>query len=113
MSQPDWVRVKDKTTGHRYSVRGFAVDEDRHTVLADERATDASGRPLPAEYAEPTTEPAGAAVPATDPATDPAEPGESPESTTEPAAAPRRGGRRTASTNASNGDTTSQNGDTQ
>lgn len=109
MSQPDWVRVKDKTTGHRYSVRGFAVDEDRHTVLADERATDTNGRPLPADHAQPTTEPAGAAVPATDPA----EPAESPEPTTEPAAAPRRGGRRTTSTNASNGDTTSQNGDTQ
>lgn len=46
-----FVRVKDKTTGHTYSIADTAVDSDQHTVLKAD-AVDTNGRPLPPEYAE-------------------------------------------------------------
>jgi hypothetical protein len=42
----DWVRVKDKRTGHEYSVA--SPDSDVHDVL-DKPAADAGGQPLPAK----------------------------------------------------------------
>lgn len=44
-----FVRVKDTVTGHEYSVSESSVDPDRHTVLKDRPAADASGDPLPAK----------------------------------------------------------------
>lgn len=43
-----FVRVKDKVTGHEYSVRTSAVDNDRHDVI-DKPAFDESFDPLPAK----------------------------------------------------------------
>lgn len=48
---PEWTRVKDKTTGHKFSVISSAVDEDAMTVLKQD-AVDIAGEPLPPEYAE-------------------------------------------------------------
>lgn len=42
----EWTRVKDKVTGHHYSVT--VVDPERHTVLK-QPATTLDGRPLPAK----------------------------------------------------------------
>ena len=42
----DWVHVKDKRTGHEYSVA--SPDSDVHDVL-DKPAADAGGQPLPAK----------------------------------------------------------------
>ncbi len=47
-----FVRVRDKRTGHTYSIAETAVD-DNHEVLKDAEAVDPNGRPLEAEYAEP------------------------------------------------------------
>lgn len=44
-----FVRVKDKTTGHKYSVRH--PDPERVEVLKDELAVDSEGRTLPPEVA--------------------------------------------------------------
>lgn len=43
---PNWTRVRDKETGHHYSVA--VVDSERHEVLKQD-ATDRHGRPLPAK----------------------------------------------------------------
>lgn len=45
----DWTRVKDKETGHEYSV---AVVLDSHEVLQKD-AADRSGNPLPAKPSRP------------------------------------------------------------
>lgn len=47
---PTYVRVKDKDTGHKFSVIASAVDEDAMQVLKQD-AVDISGEPLPPEYA--------------------------------------------------------------
>ena len=52
MPEPTWVRVKDKTTGHKFSVQEISVDEDAMTVLKQD-AVGTDGLPLPPEYAEP------------------------------------------------------------
>lgn len=41
-----WTRVRDKGTGHHYTVA--VVDPERHTVLKQD-AVDINGRPLPAK----------------------------------------------------------------
>jgi len=43
----EWTRVKDKRTGHEYSVAH--VNEDAHEVLGDKPATRRNGKPLPAK----------------------------------------------------------------
>lgn len=45
---PEWIRVKDKETGHHYTVAH--VDTSRHEVLKDHKAVDANGRPLPTKH---------------------------------------------------------------
>lgn len=47
----DFTRVKDRKTGHTYSIATGAVDKNQHEVL-DAEAVDANNRPLPAEYAK-------------------------------------------------------------
>lgn len=49
MPTNDWVRVTDKDTGHRISVRESAVPHGNFTVLKAD-ATDLGGDPLPPEY---------------------------------------------------------------
>lgn len=44
----DFVRVKDKTTGHKYSVRKGSV-RDSHEVV-NEAAVDQNGHALPAKH---------------------------------------------------------------
>lgn len=51
----DFTRVRDKKTGHTYSIATGAVDKDQHQVLEDADAVDANGKPLPPEYAETKT----------------------------------------------------------
>lgn len=71
---PEFVRVKDKTTGHEFTVR--------HPNLAkvdviDSRALDANGQPLPATPHVPEATPAPAKkktqTPGVEPATTPEE----------------------------------------
>jgi hypothetical protein len=50
---PEFVRVKDKSTGHKFSVVASAVDESAQIVLKQD-AVDVGGDPLPPEYAEKT-----------------------------------------------------------
>lgn len=50
MSFPEYVRVKDKDTGHKYSVIASAVDENAHQVLKQPAVGD-DGTPLPPEHA--------------------------------------------------------------
>jgi hypothetical protein len=44
-----YVRVKDKTTGHEFSMPEGTFDEDAVTVL-EKDATDPGGAPLPVKY---------------------------------------------------------------
>lgn len=48
MSKPDWVRVRDARTGHRYTTtRAAAVrDPQRFQIITDD-AVDKNGRVLP------------------------------------------------------------------
>lgn len=48
---PDYLRVKDKTTGHKFSIIASAFDPEAQTELKQD-ATDVAGNPLPPEYAE-------------------------------------------------------------
>lgn len=43
-----FTRVKDKKTGHEFSV--LHVNPDKHEVLKDKDAEDRFGRPLPAKH---------------------------------------------------------------
>lgn len=43
----DWVRVKDKSTRHEYTVG--VVDPDAHDILDKKEAADIYGNPLPAK----------------------------------------------------------------
>ena len=50
---PDFIRVRDSRTGHKYSVTAAALAKDPgHLTAVQEPATDGRGRPLP-----PATEP--------------------------------------------------------
>lgn len=42
-----WVRVKDKRTGHEYTLAERAVREEHHEIL-DKPAVKRNGKPLPA-----------------------------------------------------------------
>ena len=44
----EWTRVKDKDTGHEYTV-GF-VDPEAHEVLGKKEAVDLQGNPLPPKH---------------------------------------------------------------
>ena len=46
---PEYVRVKDKQTGHEFSLPVGSFDESDATVL-DKHATDPGGTPLPVKY---------------------------------------------------------------
>lgn len=43
----EWTRVKDKSTGHEYTVA--VVDPEAHDVLDKKDAVDLQGNPLPAK----------------------------------------------------------------
>ncbi len=45
----DYIRVKDKQTGHEFSVPADTFDGDAMTEL-DRPATDPGGEPLPVKY---------------------------------------------------------------
>lgn len=49
MPENDWVRVTDKDTGHKITVRESAVPHGNFTVLKAD-AVDVGGDPLPPEY---------------------------------------------------------------
>lgn len=49
MPTNDWVRVTDKDTGHKITVRESAVPHGNFTVLKAD-AVDVGGDPLPPEY---------------------------------------------------------------
>lgn len=48
---PEYVRVKDKATGHKFSVIKGAFDPDAQTELKQD-AVGIDGNPLPPEYAD-------------------------------------------------------------
>lgn len=52
MSQPDYVRVKDKETGHELSVpvSHYDANEDAYTLLENKAATDSAGDALPPKF---------------------------------------------------------------
>jgi hypothetical protein len=52
MSQPDYVRVKAKDTGHELTVptSHYDANEDAYTVLDNKPATDSAGDALPPKY---------------------------------------------------------------
>ena len=43
------VRVRDKATGHHYTLRADGLDADKHAPLKSD-AVDANGYPLPPKY---------------------------------------------------------------
>ena len=49
MPENDWVRVTDKDTGHRLSIRRSALPHGNYTELKQD-AVDLSGDPLPPEF---------------------------------------------------------------
>lgn len=48
---PEFKRVKDKSTGHKYTIVASAFDENAHQELKQD-AVDNLGVPLPAEHAD-------------------------------------------------------------
>lgn len=48
----EFVRVRDKSTRHEYTIPGGAFREDAHELVTRKsaQATDSTGRPLPAKY---------------------------------------------------------------
>lgn len=57
---PEWVRVKDKSTNHKYSVVASVVDADPEAFqVLKQPATDVAGDPLPPEYADKNPAPSG------------------------------------------------------
>ena len=46
---PEYVRVKDKSTGHEFSMPAGTFDEDAVTVLKKD-AVDPGGAPLPTKH---------------------------------------------------------------
>ena len=55
---PEYVRVKDKATGHEFSLPEGAFDPDDVTVLKKD-ATDPGGDPLPVKYKTTVADAAG------------------------------------------------------
>lgn len=52
MPKPNpWVRVLDKDTGHKQSVRTSALPHGNYQRLKEDDAVGADGEPLPPEYA--------------------------------------------------------------
>lgn len=51
---PEYLRVKAKDTGHKFSIIASAFDPDAQTELKQD-AVDIAGRPLPPEYASPSS----------------------------------------------------------
>lgn len=53
LSGAQWIRVKDKTTGHKLSVVASVAeaDPDAYQVLKQD-AVDHNGQPLPPEFAD-------------------------------------------------------------
>lgn len=49
-----WTRVKDKDTGHEYTVA--VVNDEAHEVLDNKAAVDRVGRPLPVKLNRPLSE---------------------------------------------------------
>lgn len=47
---PDYVRVKDKSTKHEYSVVASAFDADVHELLEAKEAAHCDGTPLPPKH---------------------------------------------------------------
>lgn len=69
---PDFVRVRDKSTGHESTVSRARADQLGDAVeVLDEPAIDGLGRPLPAKLASKTAK--AATEPAETPASPPAE----------------------------------------
>lgn len=50
---PEYVRVKDKSTGHHYSVIASAFDDSAMTKLKQD-AVNTAGEPLPPEFHTPS-----------------------------------------------------------
>lgn len=46
---PKFVRVRDKVTGHQFTIAEAAVRDDKHDVLKDKDAVNKQGKPLPAK----------------------------------------------------------------
>ena len=46
MADDDYVRVRDKDTGHEYSIMRRSVDREAHEITG-KKATDDGGSPLP------------------------------------------------------------------
>jgi hypothetical protein len=46
---PEYVRIRDKTTGYKYSIVASALDEEHMTVLKQD-AVDHNENPLPPEF---------------------------------------------------------------
>lgn len=62
----DFVRVRDKDTGHEFSYATAAAEGDeRFEVLKDADAVDANGAPLPPTYNEGKTKRASGSTAAT------------------------------------------------
>lgn len=53
MPMPEYVRVRDKKTGHEYSVVRSALDEESQVVL-DKPAAWPDGRPMEPKYRIPS-----------------------------------------------------------
>lgn len=47
----DYLRVKDKSTGHKYTIIASSFDPEAHQELKQD-AVNIAGDPLPPEYAE-------------------------------------------------------------
>ena len=53
MADPDeYVRARDKSTGHEKSIRRRTARPDAWEILDGEPAVDAGGTPLPAKHAD-------------------------------------------------------------
>ena len=47
-----WLRVTDRDTGHKYSIRPSQLPHGNYTVLKQDASDPLTGEPLPHEYAE-------------------------------------------------------------
>lgn len=56
----EWLRVKDRDTGHKFSIQKSVVDADPDVFqVLKQDALDHNGEPLPPEYADQTPAPSG------------------------------------------------------
>ena len=69
----EFVRVRDRGTGHEYTVSAALADNDAYERLDDIAAVDPNGNPFPPVYARDPEAPAGVEVIA-----EPAKPGPKP-----------------------------------